>query len=361
MTRPSPLLSDRGLPTLLTILIVSAVAISLLLPATRANRRYQILGSKPTDSIQYARGAEPGWGPTDGVKLAPARSESTKLAAPMGGSMSAMNGGDMMAMASGEIHQPNEAVVVTPADSAQPVAPARKIIYTATIDLNVTDFPKAVLTLESLVKSEKGYLAQSEVQGTPGSPQSGRWQCRVPVDRFEPFRQAVEKLGELQKSLSQADDVSEEYYDLEARIKNKKVEEARLLKHLEESTAKLKDTLEVERELSRVREEIERQEGRIRLLSNLSTMTTVTVTMHALTHFTPPSEPTFQASISRTFSDSVARLVDFGKAVVLAIVAITPWIPLLVLGALLLWLVLYLLVRRVRALIVRGRAVQPAA
>ena len=83
-----------------------------------------------------------------------------------------------------------------------------------------------------------------------------------------------------QKNTTDSQDVTEEYYDVEARIKNKRVEEERLLKHLEQSTGKLEDILKVEKEISRVRGEIERQQGRLQYLDKLSALTTVTITLH---------------------------------------------------------------------------------
>jgi hypothetical protein len=175
--------------------------------------------------------------------------------------------------------------------AAGPKMPTRKIIYTADIDLTVTDFDKAERELTELVKAEHGYFAQAGVTGTPGMPRRGTWKARIPVDRFDGFRTAVQRLGELQRSVVHADDVSEEFYDLEARINNKKVEEARLLKHLEQSTGTLKDTLAVEHELARVREEAEREQGRMNLLASLTAMTTVTITIDSLVTYKPESFP----------------------------------------------------------------------
>jgi tellurite resistance protein len=61
---------------------------------------------------------------------------------------------------------------------------------------------------------------------------------------------------------SDAQDVTEEFYDVDARLRNKRVEEQRLVEHLKKSTARLQDILAVEREISRVRGEIEQMEGR---------------------------------------------------------------------------------------------------
>jgi uncharacterized protein DUF4349 len=224
-----------------------------------------------------------------------------------------------------------------PAAGGEDEAIARKIIYTAEIALIVESLDKAERELSRLVQAGKGYVAQMDIRGQPGSSRTGTWKVRVPVGRFESFLDAVASLGELENRQISSQEVTEEYYDLEARIKNKKVEEARLLKHLEESTGKLKDTLEVEKEVNRVREEVERMEGRIRLLTNLSSLTTITVVLHERLHYVPPRAPSFGTTIARTFETSVQVLIDAGKAVVLFAVAIAPWLPLIALAAWLVW------------------------
>ena len=85
--------------------------------------------------------------------------------------------------------------------------------------------------------------------------------------------------------------MSEEYFDLDARQAAKKVEETRLLKHLADSTGKLDEILAVERELSRVRSEIERMQGRLRALSNLTTLATVTINVSEIKDYVPPRAP----------------------------------------------------------------------
>ena len=101
----------------------------------------------------------------------------------------------------------------------------------------VEDFDRAEEAFKQLISQQKGcYVAQAEVTGSAGSPRKGHWKVRVPVEQFEAFVEAVTKLGGPQRNSIDSKDVTEEYYDLEAHIKNKKVEEQRLLKHLEKST-----------------------------------------------------------------------------------------------------------------------------
>lgn len=135
----------------------------------------------------------------------------------------------------------------------------------------------------------------------------------------------LEKLGELERSSRDAQDVTEAYADLEARLRNKQLSETRLLSHLEKS-AELKDTLELERELSRVRGEIEQLQGQLNLLKSKTDLATVMVTLLERQGYTPPTKPTFGIQVSRTFDNSWKALVDFGQTLALIAVALAPWL-----------------------------------
>lgn len=236
-------------------------------------------------------------------------------------------------------------------DGGSPAPPPglpRKIIYDGHVDLVTDDMARLEKGLLALVASSKGYLARSEVQGATGEPRSGSWTARVPVDGYEGFLQAVAKLGEVASLRTDSKDVSAEFYDLGAREKAKKVEEERLIKHLSDSTGKLEDILAVERELSRVRGEIEQIQGRLRVMSDLTALTTVTITAREVRGYTPPQSPTLAAKVARSFAGSIDALRLFGEGLLLLVVAVLPWAAMIgVLGV-----VLMLMIRAMRR---RGR------
>jgi hypothetical protein len=255
--------------------------------------------------------------------------------APMAKSEDRSSGGMSMMMGGGQApHAPGSPAGEAPAPA--PPALPRKIIYNADIALIIEDFSRTEPEIQKLVEAGGGYIAEQRVLGSPGAQRSALWKVRVPVDSFEQFVRAIARLGELEKNERNTQDVSERYYDLEARIKNKKVEEDRLLKILAESTGKLEDILKIEGELSRVRGEIEQMQGAIRVLENLTSLTTVTISVKERKDYTPPPPvaPTFAMMVARTFQDSVEKLVNVGKAIVLFVVAVAPWLPIVLLVAL---------------------------
>ena len=213
----------------------------------------------------------------------------------------------------------------------------RKIIYKASLTLVVDELSLAQQKLTRLVKQSDGYIAETNISGATGAPRRGTWTVRVPVAQYESFVSAASALGELQSAQSDSDDVSEEYYDLEARIKNKKVEETRLVQHLLKSTGKLREILLVEKEISRVRGEIEQMQGRVRVLANLTSLTTVTITINEIKNYLPPKPPTFATEIARTFNRSLGNLGALAKQVLLSGVGAIPWLLLLALVGVPMW------------------------
>lgn len=202
----------------------------------------------------------------------------------------------------------------------------RKIIYSADVELVVEDFSGVPDQVVELVKKYGGYIADSNLSGTAGTNRRATWRIRVPVARFEEFVNASKGLGELVRAGTSSQDVSEEYFDVEARIRNKTKEEERLLKLLEERPGDLEDVIAIERELSRVREELERMQGRMRVLADLTSLTTVSLTIQEIRDYQPPQAPTFTTRIRRAFQESLSGIKSTGENLAIATVAIAPWL-----------------------------------
>ncbi len=216
---------------------------------------------------------------------------------------------------------------------------ARRVKYTGYVTLAVKDLDAAQRELVALVERHHGYIAQSDIAGSTGSKRGARWRIRVPVEDFNPFVQAAAGLGIPQRQVTDSEDVTAEYVDLETRVRNKKQQEDTLRGYLKDrrATTELKDILLIEQELARVHTEIEQMEGQLRLLTNLTDLTTVTVSMEEDKDYVPPQAPGFSSRISGTFQDSVHSLAAFGQGCLLASVAIAPWLPLVLFLGFVFW------------------------
>jgi hypothetical protein len=95
--------------------------------------------------------------------------------------------------------------------------------------------------------------------------------------------------------------------------------------------------LTIERELNRVRGEIDQAEGRMRMLSSLSTLATIDVTLREVKDYVPSQG--FAAQIGGTFSGSLDALTQVGKFLLLALVALVPWLPVIAVIVIPTWLI----------------------
>ncbi|WP_413432532.1 DUF4349 domain-containing protein [Crateriforma spongiae] len=205
-------------------------------------------------------------------------------------------------------------------------ATKRRIIYQTRLSMVVEDYQVFEAKLPQLVRDHDGFVSNAETNRRYRDEQSGTWVVRVPVDRYDGFLAGVMGLGFAESRKEDAQDVTEEYVDVESRIKNSQRLEQRMVDLLEERSGKLSDVLEIERELARVREEIERMQGRLRVLADRTTLATVTIQCREERKYTPPAAPTFTSRIGQSWSHSLASLrLTAENAVVLAVGAV-PWL-----------------------------------
>lgn len=202
----------------------------------------------------------------------------------------------------------------------------RKIVYTATVSLRIDRFDGVPDTIRQIVGEHDGYIADEELRSRPRRPRSGDWTVRVPVDQYEAFLDAITGVGQLDSLRQQAEEVTEEYYDVQARLENKRREEDRLLELLAHETAGLEDVLNVEQALSSVREAIERHEGRLRVLRDQITLSTVTITVTEMRGYAPEEEAGFFARLNRAWDESLSGLFDAVQWVIIALAAALPWV-----------------------------------
>jgi hypothetical protein len=214
----------------------------------------------------------------------------------------------------------------------QPRAVERKIIYTAHVNIVVEEFDKGEEELAALVKNRGGYIAKSDMRGQRGMRRAGAWTVRIPVGQFDSFLESLANLGELTEKKLDSEDVTDQYYDTAAEVKNLESREAALRKLYEQKIggSKLEDLLAVDREISNVRGNINGRKGQLQRWDKLSTFATVTVTLQGRKDYVPPLKPDFSNNVSRVFHESIEALVETGKSIALFAVMIAPWLPVII-------------------------------
>jgi len=154
------------------------------------------------------------------------------------------------------------------------------VIRTATASVKVDSLETAVAAVRELAAHVGGFIANTEIQTGEGQLRSATIEVKVPAARFDEALGGLKPIGKLESANVETEDVGEEFVDVTARMENAHRLERRLIDLLATRTGKLKDVLDVEQSLARVREEIERYEGRLRYLRTHTAMSTLTVYVH---------------------------------------------------------------------------------
>ncbi len=159
-------------------------------------------------------------------------------------------------------------------------SPGRELVRTASLDLVVQHPAAAADKIRALAKRLGGYLETSQVSGDPDSP-SASLTIRVPAARFEAARADIRKLGlRVEDEKVDAQDVTKQYIDQGARLRNLQAEERQYLAILKRA-ATVKDTLEVSGKLDEVRSAIEQQQAEFDALSRQTETVAIAVTLSA--------------------------------------------------------------------------------
>jgi len=157
----------------------------------------------------------------------------------------------------------------------------RKIIRTATVSVSVDAVSEKFEDVSNIALGAGGFVSSSTF-GNRGESQTASVTIRVPAEAYDETLRRLRGLGEVQEEASNANDVTEQFTDLESRLRNLRASEERYLEFLTRATS-IADVLAVQDRLNATRAEIEQVQGRIQLLDNQSALATITV------HLQPPA------------------------------------------------------------------------
>ena len=163
-----------------------------------------------------------------------------------------------------------------------PVAGDRKVIKTAYIELEIEvgEFESTMFGLTNLAEQNGGFVSNSQsYSDSEGNLTSGSVTLRIPSNKYNSALNRVKEMGTVKSTSSAGQDVTQEYTDLESRLRNYQAQEEVLLDLMKESK-KVSDSLEVQRELSVVQEQIEIIKGRMQYLDDMVSFSTIDVYFH---------------------------------------------------------------------------------
>ena len=241
------------------------------------------------------------------------------------------------------IRQMAVTTMLAPAAPPPPVQdgePDRKIVRTASLDLIVKEPGEIAEKIRALSESMGGFLVSSEIRGEQ-EMSSGSLTIRVPAARFEEARAQIRKLGlRVENDKIEAEDVTRQYVDQAASLRNLRAEEEQYLSILKQAKT-VKDTLEVSEKLGDLRGQIEQQQAEFETLSKQIETVAITVSLRTEAEARVLGlnwRPLYQMKLAlrdglnglATYATSMVALVFFLPTIVL-------WLGTITLGGVLSW------------------------
>jgi len=196
----------------------------------------------------------------------------------------------------------------------------RKIIRDADLTMEVPSTTETQRRVTSIAEAHGGFVVTSEAKQRETSEPAKRTLdiklvVRVPANHFGPALSEIEGLAtNLTRRNVTGQDVTEEFIDLEARLKTQKALEAQFLEIMRQAN-KVGDALEVQRQIADVRTEIEKLEGRRRFLESRTSLSTITVNMQ-----TPTPIVVNTSGFGRSVREAVSESIDVASGIVLLLV-----------------------------------------
>lgn len=206
------------------------------------------------------------------------------------------------------------------------------IIRTGSASVEVDSLELAIAAVQRIAAAVGGWVGNTSLATGDYEVRRATIELKVPSARYDEALAGLKPIGKVESVSSNAEDVGEEFVDLTARTANARRLEERLITLLATRTGKLEDVLSVERELARVREEIERYDGRLRYLRTRVATSTLTVTVHEHAPLVSPNPG--QNVITEAFRDAWRNFVHFLAAFIASLGTIIPVAVLVGLGAL---------------------------
>jgi hypothetical protein len=236
----------------------------------------QVPASRPAQSGALAKSGEVAAGRPQGLALkeppppAPAKSKDEERAR-VEVEQTIVTGSNIPSVA--------EKIAQAPVQEPAPALANRKLIRNATVELEIVSFDNAVQKISAFANEEHGYVATTDSEKQANGKLKGRVVVKVLPENLDRFLQKIRSLGELKNQTLGTEDVTKAYFDTDARLKNAHVMEQRLIDMLKTRTGKVSDLLQVEKELGRVREEIEKMQGELKYWDSQVQFATVTISL----------------------------------------------------------------------------------
>lgn len=215
----------------------------------------------------------------------------------------------------------------------------QKIVYTADMRIEATDFAAARDAFLAAVEDTGAWLEHTYVSGCEEDhDRYASYTVRVPAENYRTFLEQAGKGGSVSSLSEDARNITENYIDVQARLTALEAQRDRLnaLADKAETTA---DLLEIENQLTDVQYELESYTGKLRAMDSQVMYSTVEATLNEVAVYSPTASTSFGQRIADAFSEGGAGFVSFVQGLAIAVVYLWPLllIAVAVIAAVILW------------------------
>lgn len=204
-----------------------------------------------------------------------------------------------------------------------------KVILTADLNAETQKFEETDAAIRALINQLGGYIEYNSTEGSAGYRYAS-YTVRVPRAQYSTFLSQVGTLCSVTYRSESAEDISEQYFDRETRLKAQTTKRDRLLALLAQAT-KMEDIIALESALADVQVEIEALTGELRRYDSLVDFSTIHLSLHEVRDLTAlPEESSFLSDIKLAFHNGTRGLVSFFQGLVLLLIGGWPFFVVLI-------------------------------
>jgi archaellum component FlaC len=208
-------------------------------------------------------------------------------------------------------------------ETLQPGTPSRMIIKTGWLNLVVRDVLDTARKIAKFAEEKGGWVVSSNISEHEKVP-SGSITVRVPAEKFDEAKDYFRSLAvRVTSEMTQSQDITEEYVDLQSRLRNLEAAESQLLE-LMKRTGKISEILDVHRELTNIRQQIEQIKGRMQYLEQSVKMSSITVNL-ALSEELLPVPPAEKWRPKYVLLQTWKNVLNFWKALSYFLIRLIVW------------------------------------
>ena len=213
-----------------------------------------------------------------------------------------------------------------------------KIIYSSDVTVETTDFDAALGKVDELVQRFDGWVESSSINGSNyydvsrgrASTRSASYSLRIPSARFNELMGSLSELGNVPYTHIYTENVTAQYFDVQARLTAYETQEARLLEMMEKAET-VEDLIAIEERLSDLRYQIESLQSTLRNWDRRVSYSSVYLQLNEVREYTPetPVHIGFGERLSRAFRDGFSSLGEFFQDLTLWLAEALPSLVLL--------------------------------